>query len=152
MGLEIERKFIVHKLPPKIKNLSHYQIEQRYDTSHKRVRRITRSGKQEFRLTIKKGKGLVRSENEKAIDKKRFDKLWIMGIKEVRKTRYLMPHGKNTIEIDVLKGKNKGLVLAEVEFKTVNEAKRFQPPAWFGKEVTNDAKYTNSNLAIKLKK
>jgi CYTH domain-containing protein len=51
------------------------------------------------------------------------------------------------VELDVFSGKNNGLVIAEVEFETQEQAELFQKPDWFGKEVTNDLAYRNSNLS-----
>ena len=39
------------------------------------------------------------------------------------------------------------LVVAEVEFPSEEEAVAFQPPAWFGREVTYDPAYTNAQLS-----
>ena len=50
-------------------------------------------------------------------------------------------------EVDEFFGDNEGLVMAEVEFPTAAEAMAFQPPAWFGEEVTYDPAYSNSNLS-----
>lgn len=41
-----------------------------------------------------------------------------------------------TIELDVFEGHYDGLILAEVEFASEEEAKAFNPPAWFGEDVT----------------
>ncbi|MBI3308179.1 MAG: adenylate cyclase, partial [Candidatus Melainabacteria bacterium] len=37
----------------------------------------------------------------------------------------------------------------EVEFDSVEQARKFNPPDWFGKEVTADKRYRSKNLAIK---
>jgi CYTH domain-containing protein len=42
-----------------------------------------------------------------------------------------------------------GLVLAEVEFPSREKSEEFEPPDWFGKEVTEDIRYKNQNLAQK---
>ena len=39
--------------------------------------------------------------------------------------------------------------MAEVELPTEAEAAAFQPPAWFGQEVTYDPAYTNARLSQK---
>lgn len=66
------------------------------------------------------------------------------------KTRYLIPlEGSNhlTIELDIFEGTYKGLILAEVEFPTEEEALTFTPPQWFGRDVTFSGEYQNSKLA-----
>ena len=51
------------------------------------------------------------------------------------------------IELDVFSGTYQGLVLAEVEFSSMEEAMAFTPPDWFGEDVTMSGKYQNSRLA-----
>ena len=66
----------------------------------------------------------------------------------IEKTRYLIPYNdKLTIELDIFHGKLAPLMLAEVEFDSVEEANAFTPPDWFGEDVTNSSKYHNSNLS-----
>ncbi len=49
-------------------------------------------------------------------------------------------------EVDEFAGDNAGLVVAELELGTEDE--EFVRPEWLGREVTHDARYFNSNLAI----
>ena len=64
----------------------------------------------------------------------------------ITKRRYLIPFEPYTIELDVFEGHKKGLIMAEVEFPSVEEANSFVPPEWFGEDVTNDKNYHNSNM------
>lgn len=41
----------------------------------------------------------------------------------------------------------KGFDYVEVEFSSEEEARAFDPPAWFGREVTEDSRFTYSRLA-----
>ena len=66
----------------------------------------------------------------------------------ITKTRYRIPEKNGlTIELDVFHGRYGGLLLAEVEFATEEEANSYCPPEWFGEDVTmfpqnvNDIKY-----------
>jgi len=62
--------------------------------------------------------------------------------------RHLIPTGAGlTIELDIYSGDLAGLIVAEVEFASEDEADAFEPPNWFGPEVTDDARYKNQNLA-----
>ena len=62
--------------------------------------------------------------------------------------RHLLPKADgNTIELDVFDPPFAPLVIAEVEFGSEEDAAAFQPPAWFGEEVTYDPAYSNSNLS-----
>ena len=67
----------------------------------------------------------------------------------ITKRRYLIPYDKYTIELDIFKGAFEGLIYAEVEFDTLEEATSFTPPSWFGTDVTSNPEYTNSYLSKK---
>lgn len=60
------------------------------------------------------------------------------------KTRYYVPAGKHTFEVDVFHDKNEGLIIAEIELEAENE--EYIRPDWLGEEVTGDPRYYNSNL------
>ena len=63
------------------------------------------------------------------------------------KKRYMIPLDPYTIELDVFEGDLSPLLLAEVEFPSVEEANAFQAPDWFGEDVTYDGRYHNSRLS-----
>ena len=68
----------------------------------------------------------------------------------IEETRYRFPvegHPDLTAELDLFSGDLKGLVILEVEFPSVEAAVGFEPPSWFGKEVTNDPAYHNSVIS-----
>ena len=66
------------------------------------------------------------------------------------KTRYEIPLNDHlTIELDIFHGKFKGLILAEVEFPSMEEAENFTPPEYFGEDVTFSTEYHNSTLSQK---
>lgn len=146
-GYEIERKFLVDKLP----SLESYPCEhiiQAYVSVEPEIR-VRKKGKKYF-LTEKSGYGIVREEKEREICEEEF--LCGMGKSEGRvltKTRYYIPYEKYTIELDVYEGKNEGIVVCEVEFDSFEEANNFIPPAWFGKDVSDDKIYKNKALAQK---
>lgn len=145
--MEIERKFLIHTLPENLENYPYKEIEQGY-INRDPVIRIRRSD-DKYILTCK-GQGLmVREEFELPLSKEAFEHLKPKtdGI-FIEKTRYLIPYDeKLTIELDIFHGKLVPLVLAEVEFDSVEDADAFVPPAWFGEDVTNSPKYHNSNLS-----
>jgi adenylate cyclase len=62
----------------------------------------------------------------------------------IEKTRYRIPFGAHTWEVDEFHGENSGLVVAEVELKSADEKPAL--PAWVGREVSSDARYFNVNL------
>ena len=63
---------------------------------------------------------------------------------KIIKTRYLIPSGKHTFEIDVFHDKNEGLIIAEIELFSEDEP--FDKPEWLGAEVTGKPEYYNANL------
>jgi len=62
----------------------------------------------------------------------------------IEKRRYKIPAGDLTWEIDEFLGDNTGLIVAEVELKSEDQA--FTRPVWLGDEVTSDPRYYNANL------
>jgi adenylate cyclase len=148
-GIEIERKYLVDRLPDDLDAHPAREIDQGYlaitDDVEVRVRRY---GEQTF-LTIKSGGGLARVEEEIEIEARRFDALWpLTDGRRIQKRRYVIPAGDGlTIELDVYHGRLSGLLVAEVEFESAAAADAFAPPPWFGPEVTDDARYKNKRLA-----
>jgi adenylate cyclase len=66
----------------------------------------------------------------------------------VEKRRRRMPYGSAMLEVDVFEGDLAGLIVAEVEFADEEPARTFVPPAWFDREVTDDAAFKNRALAV----
>ncbi|HEY4757536.1 MAG TPA: CYTH domain-containing protein [Chthoniobacterales bacterium] len=146
---EIERKFLLKRLPPKLRQFRSRAIEQGYlsvksDGTQIRLRKAGRR----HSLTIKLGGGLSRQEIEVDLTRDQFEALWpaTAGFR-LTKTRYDVPFGKHTVEIDVYRGRNEGLVVAEVEFTDERECRRFQPPDWFAADVSGKSRYSNVRLA-----
>jgi CYTH domain-containing protein len=64
----------------------------------------------------------------------------------IEKYRYLITHEGKTWEVDVFKGANEGLIVAEIELSS--ETETFDLPTWVHTEVTDDPRYYNSRLSI----
>ena len=146
---EIERKFLVTKLPDNLTSYPHAEISQGYLVSldDGLQVRLRKSG-EKYSLTFKRGTGNVREEREVEFSAEQFDALWpATEGKRLAKTRYKIPFGDRVVEIDVYHEKHEGLVVAEVEFDEETAAKNFQPPAWLGDDVTGDPRYSNQLLA-----
>ncbi|MEA2250739.1 MAG: adenylate cyclase [Solirubrobacteraceae bacterium] len=149
-GTEIERKFLVADPPPDLERHPSTAIEQGYlavdaDGTEVRVRR--RDGR--ALLTVKSGGGRSRVEEEVEIEPERFERLWpLTEGRRIEKRRYELPAPDGrTIELDVYAGALRGLVVAEVEFGSEDEADAFEAPAWLGAEVTDDPRFKNQRLA-----
>ena len=147
MHIETERKFLVLNDSYKSFESASYRIAQGY---------IAHDGGNTVRVRIKDGTGILtikgpsfngmsRAEWEKEIpleDAEALLKLCHGGI--IDKIRHIVPAGKRFFEVDEFKGENEGLVMAEIELGSEDEA--FERPEWLGAEVTGDRRYYNSYL------
>jgi len=148
--MEIEHKYIIEELPAGLNIVKSKSIKQGY-ISASPVIRIRQLGDEYF-LTVK-GKGLIaREEFEMPISPEEFQVLSkkVDGL-VIHKTRHYIPYAKYTIELDIFHENYKGLMIAEVEFRSMDEANRFIPPQWFGKNVSKDSSYQNVNLSKGMK-
>lgn len=146
--MEIERKYLIRRLP---ENLSQYQckkIAQGYICTNPVVR--IRKSDDEYYLTYK-GKGLMaREEYNLPLTQEGYEHMLpkIDG-RLIEKSRYLIPlDGKLTAELDIFEGDLAPLIIVEVEFDSLDAANSFIPLEWFGEDVTESRKYHNSNLAL----
>jgi CYTH domain-containing protein len=146
---EIERKFLVRKLPEDLASRTSAEISQGYLVSTDDGLQVRlRKKNEQYSLTYKRGIGNVREEREIELTADQFSALWpATEGKRLVKTRYKIPSGNRTVEIDIYGGRHHGLVVAEVEFDDEEEATNFQPPEWLGDDVTGDPCYSNQLLA-----
>ncbi|HEX6426160.1 MAG TPA: CYTH domain-containing protein [Niastella sp.] len=149
MGIEIERKFLVNKdkwslVLKEEKSL----FRQGYIVSDPEKTVRVRLTDKEGYLTIKgPAVGLARPEYEYSIPKEDAQQLLDSFCKsEVHKIRYFIDHNNKLWEVDEFLGQNEGLIVAEIELTSEDEP--FSIPDWIDKEVTDEKKYSNSNLAI----
>jgi adenylate cyclase len=149
--IEVERKFLISERPPDLGEHPSRRIDQGYvavgeDGVEVRVRRIG----SETVLTVKSAPGLVRVEEEFAIEEPRFDSLWrLTDGRRLVKTRYLVPLADGLMaEVDEYAEALSGLMTAEVEFSSVEASEAFRAPAWLGEEVTGDERYAARSLAM----
>lgn len=143
---EIERKFIVADPPQRL--LEHgSSIQQGYLSIEPVEVRIRSRDSAAHELTVKSLGGLARTEVTLGLTQDQFEELWPLVGAVIEKTRYVTDQDGRTLEVDVYGGKLDGLVVGEVEFPSEQEAKRFVPPEWFGREVTTDVRFRNSALA-----
>lgn len=149
---EIERKFLIklEAIPYDISTLPKLEITQGYLTRDPAIR-VRSMGDNRFYMTFK-GKtedSLVRREVELPISKDAYEILMNhQGTKRIKKNRYVVNENGNKFEIDIFEDHLKGLAFLEVEFNSEEEAKAFVVPTWVEKEVTDDVRYTNSQLAF----
>jgi adenylate cyclase len=149
---EIERKFLVKS--DTYRDMAHKKshIVQGYlNSDPERTVRIRIKGESGF-LTIKgksDDKGMTRLEWETELalaDAKPLMELCEAG--RIEKTRYEIAVGAHTFEVDEFEAGHAGLVIAEIELSSEDEA--FEKPEWLGQEVTGDYRYYNAWLSKKI--
>lgn len=157
MSLEIERKFLLAKLPSviieeqKLKVLSEHRIEQTYlaidETQELRVRRIVdlASGEVSFTHTFKLGNGLSREEIEYSISEGIYDQVVkAFGFVPLTKNRITAEWDGSIIEIDIYDQIE--LAVLEVEFDSEEAANAFAAPDWFGRDISSERQYSNKKV------
>lgn len=144
--MEIERKFTIKKLPDNLEAYPFHIIEQGYLNTNPVVR--VRRQDDEYYLTYK-GKGLLaREEYNLPLNREAYEHLILKADGNIiSKKRYLIPLAPYTIELDVFAAPFAPLIIAEVEFPSVEEANAFAAPEWFDQDVTSDPSYHNSNMS-----
>lgn len=158
--MEIERKWLLRGLPkilksetPDLEVLQAYLSIKNYP-GEIRVRETVNphDGEMKWYLTFKSLGTLSREEHEVAVPKWLFDSLASTTTKRLLKTISFINYAKFKLEFHVYTSATLiGLIVMECEFENEHDAEFFEPPEWLDiiKEVTDDPKYRNSNLASK---
>lgn len=159
--MEIERKFTVKSMPENLEDYAFHEIEQGYLNTDPVIR--IRREDDSYYFTYK-GKGfMAREEYNLPLNKEAYYHLREKADGNIiSKTRYLIPiersslsdellsllgNEKLTIELDVFHAPFEPLVIAEVEFPSIDAANAYQAPDWFLEDVSNDSAYHNSTLS-----
>lgn len=145
MPIEIERKFLVAGDDWRKAVVRREHLRQGYLSSGARgVVRIRRSD-DGATLTVKSPRrGLVRSEFEYPVPPEHADEMLQLCEGVLDKVRYWVEHADRIWHVDEYRGDAAGLVVAEIELDDPSEA--FVPPPWLGREVSGDARYSNSAM------
>lgn len=145
MGIEIERKFLVEGDEWRVPSTSS-RFQQGYlSTVPERTVRV-RVVDDAAWLTIK-GLTVGASRNEFEYEIPADDGRQLLALCEqpiIEKERHVLTVDGHTWEVDEFRGVNSGLVIAEVELESEDEA--VELPGWVGEEVTGDPRYYNANL------
>ena len=154
MGIEIERKFLLladdwraaaDKVVPMTQGYLNDLAMVAGGAMNTSVR--VRIEGEAARLNIKSRElGSTRQEFDYAIplaDARALFALCVGGI--IDKRRHLVEHAEHLWEIDEFLGDNAGLVVAEIELASADEA--FGRPAWLDVEATHSQRYYNLALA-----
>lgn len=158
--MEIERRFLIRDIDKVNELIKEYAetkkvIKQDYIYSDIytaiRKRLIIKNDVPKYIYTVKTGRReLAVNEFESEISKEDYDKLKIDPSRiRIEKDRYLIPYRDNLkIELDVFHGAYEGVVFAEIEFESVEQAMAEKFPEWFGPEI---GKYvSNDKMSKKL--
>ena len=155
--LEIERKWLVRDvsaLPFDLDSVESHRLEQSYVSFRPQIRIRSFDGER-FVLTVKGHPAapdvddIVRVEYELEISEEEF-----LHLREktegrsISKTRYLVPQdGGLKFEIDLFEGMFAGLVVAEMEFPSVEAARAYPDPVWAERDISDDKTYSNVKMA-----
>lgn len=146
-NMEIERKYLVETCPFSLHDYPSHEIEQGYLNTEPvvRIRRYDDS----YVLTYKSKGFLVREEYNLPLTKESYEHLRTkIDGRLIQKRRYLIPLEDGlTAELDCFHGDLAPLMLAEIEFPSVEKADTYTPPSWFGEDVTFSKQYHNSVLS-----
>lgn len=149
MPLEIERKYLVNKeIWQETKKPKGMFFRQGYLlTDPNKTIRVRVTDTKSY-LTIKGlSIGATRPEFEYEIPKDEAEQLLDMfAISDLTKIRYKVLFNNKLWEVDEFLGNNMGLIVAEIELESEDEA--FDLPNWVEKEVTGENEYYNSNLSL----
>ncbi len=164
MPNEIERNWAIGEVDPEVifHEATSVAIKQAYlslsEDGNTEVRIRVMAGEKDgqlhgtkYTMAVKRGSGMVREEVEIPLLELHFNELWEQNARHssdnIAKVRFYINYGEYTLELDIYSGNIPGLKVAEVEFTSEEAANAFEPPAWFGKEVTDDPQYRDSWLA-----
>lgn len=147
INYEIERKFLIKNLPENLENFKHYEIKQGYISTNPTIR--LRRQDEKYILTVKSSGLMKKQEYELELTNEQFEQLWLkVEGNTIEKIRYIIPIDNGLkAELDIYKGFLSGFMNVEVEFNSTKDAIMFDIPDWFGQEVTQDSRYSNSSLA-----
>lgn len=145
---EYERRFRLRTLPPDLGEPR--KIEDLYvEGTRLRLRRLSTGGGSVFKLTQK-----VRADEDDPfavmitntyLSGDEYESLAGLPGARLSKTRYLVAAGQATVAVDEFHGRLEGLRLAEIEVPARDAD--LDLPAWVGKEVTEDDRYSGGALA-----
>lgn len=147
MSFEIERKFLVRGSEWRDRVARRVHIRQAY---------LNSDGKASIRVRIKDSESATLSIKSLPAELRRLELEYPLSIQDaealmqlrcgavLEKIRHIVPAGDLEWEVDVFRGENDGLTIAEIELSHIEQP--VDLPGWIGPEVTGQAPYYNSNL------
>ena len=155
MGLEIEKKWVIDKdkIPYDLSKADCFEITQTYINyaPEIRVREIKSNGMTWYMMAIKRyvnEEALTREESDFYITKEEYEHTVVKGLDNtIYKKRYQFDVDGLTYAVDIFEGNLDGLAYLEIEFESEELANSFETPDWIIKNVTNDRRFKNQELA-----
>ena len=139
MIFEIERKWVLDKLPEMCKEKEPLNIEQCYFSSSPTVRiRKSLGHRNPFRMTIKGSGTIKRVELEENISEEFYEnlrKFFVNPLAIIQKKFWKFPIEGTKLHYEISTVDDIWHYI-EVEFETLEEATNFKAPTWFGKDVS----------------
>ncbi len=160
--MEIERKYTLKQLPENLESYPCRIIEQAYLNVNPVVR--VRRDNDDYYLTYKGSGMMAREEYNLPLNKESYEHLLAKADGNIiSKKRYVLPienprfqegfvpltAPELIIELDVFAAPFAPLIMAEVEFPSIEMANAFIAPDWFDEDVTLNPEYHNSNMSRK---
>ena len=147
MGIEIERKFLVTNDEWRKGSTSTYYRQAYLATGPPASVRLRIAGNTAM-LNIKESTlDISRAEFDYPIPLEEAEHMLnhLCDGQSIEKNRYLIQHQGLQWEVDEFLGDNQGLIIAELELETEDQA--FDSPPWLGQEVSQDPRYFNTYLS-----
>ncbi|MCR5236483.1 MAG: CYTH domain-containing protein [Lachnospiraceae bacterium] len=150
-NMEIERKWRVLTVPDDLSRYECIEMEQAYMNEHPTVR--IRRENDDYILTYKgiSDNDISHTEYNLPLTKEAFEHMLPKcDGRIIKKKRYRIPLEGTELcaELDIFDEPFSPLKIVEVEFPSTDAAGEFNPPAWFGEDVSHDRRFKNAVLAI----
>jgi CYTH domain-containing protein len=152
--LELERRFLLHEVPPGLDLADGWRIVDRYvDGTRLRLRRMERLDGSESVYKLAKKELPVDGDFSRVritniyLAAEEYLLLERLPAHELVKRRYKLRDGAGVYSVDVFDGDLAGLVLAETGFETEEELDAHVAPAFAAADVSRDERYTGAALA-----
>ena len=156
-GIEIEKKYKIKKIPENIEQYKKIKIEQAYlNYGSKPTVRIRKYNEDEYILSYKSRKKGYRDnlsvcdEVELDLTKEAYEHLKQKADgRVIYKTRYIVPLDDGLkVEIDFFKEFFEGVMFAEIEFKSEEQANTYKVPDWIGEDISKEKRVKNGYMSV----
>lgn len=147
--MEIERKWILQKVPTEFRLVRNTQMEQFYVSTNPEVRlRHNPASNEPFRITVKGEGTLSREEIETKVSENFYNKLKdFVGKPPITKDYSIFNCGGYPLAVSVVD--NGVFIYAEVEFESEEQARNYQLPIDDAVEVTDNPEYKMKNYWLR---